>query len=312
MTTTHTDLPQLNGQLFVTDSGLETELIFHDGLDLPAFASFPLLDDDAGRERLRRYAQNFVDVARRHGVGAMLETATWRANPDWADQLGYDSEALARINRRSIAELIAVRDENPDLVAAVVSGTVGPRGDGYAPAMRMTAAEAEAYHGEQIGTFASTDADLVTAYTICYHDEAIGIANAAAAHDLPVAISFTLETDGRLPSGESLGDAIQAVDAATDGAVAYYQINCAHPTHFAATIDDGAAWTSRIVGVRPNASTKSHAELDESTELDEGDPADLAARCVALRSALPNVTILGGCCGTDVRHVAAIWSAWTS
>jgi homocysteine S-methyltransferase len=312
MTMTHTDLPQLNGQLFVTDSGLETELIFHDGLDLPCFASFPLLDDDAGRERLRRYAQNFVDVARRHGVGAMLETATWRANPDWADQLGYDSEALARMNRRSIAELIAVRDENPDLVAAVVSGTVGPRGDGYAPATRMTAAEAEAYHSEQIGTFASTEADLVTAYTICYHDEAIGIANAAAANGLPVAISFTLETDGRLPSGETLGDAIQAVDAATDGAVAYYQINCAHPTHFASTLDDGAAWAARISGVRPNASTKSHAELDESTDLDEGDPADLAARCAALKSALPNVTILGGCCGTDIRHVAAIWSAWTT
>ena len=164
-------------------------------------------------------------------------SATWRANPDWAAELGYDSDALARINRRSITELIELRDENPDLVA-VVSGTIGPRGDGYAPATHMTAAEAEAYHSEQIGAFASAGADLVTAYTICYHDEAIGIAKAAAAHGVPVAISFTLETDGRLPSGESLGDAIQAVDAATDGAVAYYLINCAHPTHFAATVDE--------------------------------------------------------------------------
>lgn len=306
-----TKLPQLNGQLMVTDSGLETELIFHDGLELPLFASFPLLATEEGQDRLRRYFQGFIDVARRHGVGVMLESATWRSNPDWAEQLGYDADALAEINRRSIEELLALQRDNSDLVS-VVSGTIGPRGDGYAPESLMSADEAERYHREQIATFAAAGVDLVTAYTMCYSDEAIGIARAAIGLGVPVAISFTLETDGRLPSGESLGAAIEAVEEATGGGVAYFLINCAHPTHFDKVLEPGAPWLSRIVGVRSNASTKSHAELDESTELDDGDPVDLADRCAALRTVLPNVTVVGGCCGTDVRHVSAIWQAWTA
>jgi S-methylmethionine-dependent homocysteine/selenocysteine methylase len=143
-----------------------------------------------------------------------------------------------------------------------------------------------------------------------YVEEAIGVARAARRAGLPAAISFTVETDGRLPSGQDLGEAIEQVDA--DAAPAYFMINCAHPTHFEAVLEGGGGWRERIRGLRANASTKSHAELDEATELDSGDPADLGARYAGLRELLPELTVVGGCCGTDHRHVAEICDAWLS
>ena len=176
----------------------------------------------------------------------------------------------------------------------------------------MSAAEAEDYHGPQVRSFAAAGADLVTAVTMTYADEAIGIARAAAAAGIPAAISFTVETDGRLPDGSALGDAIEQVDAETLASPAYYMVNCAHPSHFAGVLETGGDWLDRIVGLRANASARSHAELDEAEELDEGDPAELGAEYAALRAAPRNVNVLGGCCGTDARHVAAVGAAWGS
>jgi len=243
-------------------------------------------------------------------VGLILETPTWRASPDWAAEIGYSLDELEALNRKAVALMEELRAEYAGEQPIVISGCVGPQGDGYAPDSMLTPDAAEGYHAVQIGTFADTAADMVTAITMTYVEEAIGVARAAAAVGLPSAISFTLETDGRLPSGQALGEAIQQVDDATGGAPAYYMINCAHPTHFEHVLDPGAAWSERIHGLRTNASTKSHAELDEAEELDEGDPADLAARHGALRSRLPRVNVLGGCCGTDHRHVGAICDAW--
>ncbi|MEJ7566928.1 MAG: homocysteine S-methyltransferase family protein [Gaiellaceae bacterium] len=303
-------LPQLDGGVFLTDGGIETTLIFHHDLELPAFAAFSLLEDDEGTDELRRYYAPYALLAREHGVGLVLESPTWRANPDWARELGYSLERLDELNRKAVALMEELRAEYAGEQPIVISGCVGPQGDGYAPDSMLTPDAAEGYHAVQIGTFADTAADMVTAITMTYVEEAIGVARAAAAVGLPSAISFTLETDGRLPSGQALGEAIQQVDDATGRTPAYYMINCAHPTHFEHVLDPGAAWSERIHGLRTNASTKSHAELDEAEELDEGDPADLAARHGALRSRLPRVNVLGGCCGTDHRHVGAICDAW--
>jgi S-methylmethionine-dependent homocysteine/selenocysteine methylase len=297
-------LPQLEGDLFLTDGGIETTLIFHRGLDLPAFAAFVLLADEAGTDELRRYYAPYVELARERGVGLVLETPTWRASPRWAAELGYDEDALDQLNRKAIALMEELRDGAG--VTAVISGCVGPQDDGYNPTTTLTASAARDYHSTQIATFGDTAADMVTALTMTYADEAIGIAQAAGDAGLPAVISFTVETDGRLPSGQGLGDAIEQVDAAADPAPAYYMINCAHPTHFDAVLDSDAAWTARIGGVRANASTKSHAELDEAEQLDEGDPADLGARHSGLRDKLPRLTVAGGCCGTDHRHVREI------
>jgi homocysteine S-methyltransferase len=303
-------LPLLEGGTFITDGGMETTLIFQKGIDLPEFASFVLLDDPAGIAALRDYYAPYVEIAREGGVGILLDTPTWRANADWGARLGYSPEALADVNRRAVALLEDLRSELGGEPPLVISGCVGPRGDGYRADERMTAAEAAAYHLPQITTFADTTADLVSALTLTYAEEAVGIVRAAQSAGVPVVVSFTVETDGRLPSGQSLPDAVAEVDAETDGAAAYFMINCAHPTHFEHVLGETGAVADRIRGIRANASTKSHAELDESDELDSGDPVDLAARYRALREPLPKLTVVGGCCGTDERHVAEICRAF--
>jgi homocysteine S-methyltransferase len=204
--------------------------------------------------------------------------------------------------------MTAIREEADLERPIVVNGAIGPRGDGYVPGELMTPEEAEEYHAEQIATFAGTDADMVAGITMNYFEEAIGLARAAAAQGMPVVISFTVETDGRLITGQDLRAAIEGVDDASARAPIYYMINCAHPTHFKHVLDDGE-WLSRIAGIRANASTLSHAQLDEADELDAGDPAELASGYAELNRQLPNLHVVGGCCGTDHRHVAAISSA---
>ncbi|MCW8088073.1 homocysteine S-methyltransferase family protein [Sabulicella glaciei] len=302
-------LPQLTGANFLTDGGMETTLIFHQGVDLPCFASFVLLETEEGREQLRAYHRPYLELARRRGLGFVLDTATWRANPDWGAKLGYDAAGLDRINRLAVAEMLALREEYETPGAPhVVSGAIGPRGDGYKQG-RMDRDEAEEYHAAQIASFAAAGADMVAGFTLTGIEEAIGIARAARRLAMPCAISFTLETDGRLLGGETLREAIEAVDAATGGSPAYFMLNCVHPEHLATSFEEGGDWTSRILGLRANASTKSHAELDESETLDEGNPLDLGRRYVGLRKRLPALRILGGCCGTDHRHVTAICEA---
>ena len=302
-------LPQRNGGIFLTDGGMETTLIFHEGIELPHVAAFVLLDSAEGREKLKQYYAAYLSVARDHGTGFVLDSPTWRANPDWGARLDYDAAALKVINVRSIAFLEELRsDWERPAAPCVISGAIGPRGDGY-KAGNMDAAEAEDYHRAQIAAFADGGADMVTAYTLTSVNEAIGIARAAQSEGIPSAISFTVETNGRLVKGETLREAIEAVDRETDRAVEYFLINCAHPTHFENALKAGETWTERIHGLRANASTKSHAELDESETLDSGDPADLGRRYVALRRAFPKMRILGGCCGTDHRHAVAICEA---
>ena len=303
-------LPQLTGELFLTDGGAETTLIFHEGLELPYFAAFDLLKNAAGQAALRNYFRTYAEIAQKYSVGFILESATWRASSDWGAKLGYSTDALAAANRQAIAMLRDIRDEfESERTPMVISGCIGPRGDGYNPASFMSEAEAESYHRMQTQIFSDTDADMVTAITMTYPEEAIGIVRAAQAAAMPVAISFTVETDGRLPNGQALADAIAQVDGATGNAPIYYMINCAHPSHFADVLEDGGAWRSRIHGLRANASTKSHKELDEATSLDAGDPIDLAKRYREVKTRLGHLNVFGGCCGTDHRHVEAICQA---
>ncbi len=300
-------LPQLE-RLFLTDAGLETDILFNKGIDLPLFSSATLFTSDEGVDVLEAYYRDFLDLARAKGTGLILESATWRASPDWAEPLGFSVTELDGLNGAAIELLHGLRAEYAD-VSIVISGCLGPRGDGYDPGKIMSADEAQAYHAHQAGVLAAAGVDMLAAITMTNVPEAVGVTNAAKALGLPVAISFTVETDGRLPTGDALGDAIAAVDGATGSYPAYYMVNCAHPTHFDAVLDDGAAWTARIGGVRANASCLSHAELDAMTELDIGDPADLAARHRALIDRFPQIKVLGGCCGTDLRHVTAIADA---
>jgi S-methylmethionine-dependent homocysteine/selenocysteine methylase len=298
------------GSLVVTDAGLETWLVFEHGIDLPQFAAYPLAATPEGRALLTEYYGHYAEIARSVDAAVLLDAPTWRANPDWAEVLGHDQAALAELIAVAVGVVAEVRRGWTGSQPFLIGGAVGPRGDGYVIDSTMDAETAADYHSYQIAAMASAGVDVVDALTLGYVDEAVGITRAAEAAGLPVVISFTVETDGHLPSGMSLPEAIEQTDAATDGYVTHFMVNCAHPTHFAHVLDPTAPWAARIGGLRANASRLSHAELDEMVELDSGDPDDLAARYVGLRASLPNLHVLGGCCGTDHRHVAAIAAAW--
>lgn len=291
--------------IHLTDGGMETTLIYHDGIDLPDFAAFTVLASDAGRAALAGYYDAYLTVAEKRGLPIVLDTPTWRASSDWGKRLGYSAEQLADVNREAVAFL---REACVGRMARVLtSGAIGPRGDGYVAGELMSTTEAQSYHAPQVEALAAAGVDLVSALTMTYADEAVGIALAAASAGVPVAISFTVETDGRLPSGQALGDAVAQIDAETTSSPVHYMVNCAHPTHFADVLAETP--TGRIRGVRVNASSKSHAELDESTEIDMGDPLQLAADVARLRGRGADLTVFGGCCGTDHRHIDALAAA---
>lgn len=298
-------LPQLDGGTFLADGGVETDLIFNQGIEIPHFAAHTLLSDPESREVLANYFRRYLQFARDHDAGYILDSQTWKAHLHWAEDLGVTERELREINHESIRFISSLRDEFPGNNPIILNAVIGPRGDAYAPEHDVAAHEAEDYHAMQIGWLAETEVDMVTALTFTQSDEAIGAVRAASAAGLPVVISFTTETDGRLPNGENLSDAIRAVDDATDSKASYFMVNCAHPDHFSHVLEDGD-WSRRVRGLRCNASRRSHAELDESETLDDGNPDELAEQYKSMVSTLPWVNVFGGCCGTDYRHIARI------
>lgn len=293
------------GSMRLTDGGLETTLIFRQGLDLPDFAAFPLLDDDQGRTALRDYWAPYLELARESGAHFLVDTATWRANPDWGTRLGYDATALRDVNTEAVQFARELADGLP---SASVNGVVGPRGDGYVVGHEMTADQAADYHRPQVSALAEAGVEQVAMLTIPYVAEAVGFVRAAHEVGVPCVASFTVETDGRLPSGVTVRDAVQVVDHETDGSAVGFMLNCAHPDHVSPALDEDE-WVRRLVGFRGNASRMSHAELDAAAQLDAGDPEQLAQAYAALLRRLPAVDVVGGCCGTDDRHVRAIADA---
>lgn len=299
-------LPQLAGSLFLTDAGLETDLIFNHGLEIREFAAHTLLPEETGRTALEDYFGGFLALARDRQAGFILDSQTWKAHSHWAADLGQSEHDLRLANHAAISFIAGLRDRYQTSGHAIVlNGVVGPRGDAYHPEALLTADQAEDYHSQQLGWLAETDVDMVTAMTFTQADEAAGFVNAARKLDLPAVVSFTVETDGALPTGQALGDAIQATDAVTDQGAAYFMINCAHPEHFAHVLND-EPWLRRIRGLRCNASRCSHAELDEAETLDAGNPSELAGQNVEILRAMPWLNVFGGCCGSDLRHVTAI------
>ncbi|MGI8425231.1 MAG: homocysteine S-methyltransferase family protein [Actinomycetota bacterium] len=302
-------LPQLSGDMFLTDAGLETDLIFNHGVEIPAFAAHTLLPSIEGRAAIGRYFEGFLDLAGKSNAGFILDSATWKAHRHWARELNSDPVELRAANQESIGFISELRDRfSHNAKPIVLNAIIGPCGDAYRPEAAISTDQAEAYHAEQLGWIADTEADMVTAVTFNQASEAAGLVRAARSAGLPAAVSFTVETDGALPNGQSLADAITEVDEASNCYPAYFMINCAHPEHFSKVLGD-SPWARRIRGVRANASRKSHAELDEAPELDAGDPVEMAGQYRELEQRMPWLNIFGGCCGTDLRHVKAIAGA---
>ena len=294
-------------RFYLSDGGLETFMIFDKGFDLPCFSAAVLLDSDVGRTALTEYVQRFAGLARAAGRGFVMDVPTWRAGAAWAGPLGLSLTETIAINARAVAFMRDLRDrlEGPD-APILLNGLVGPSGDAYAPEVEVSGREALLIHAPQVQALGKAGVDMISAMTLTHAGEAIGIAQAAREIDVPVVISFTVETDGHLPSGQPLGEAIEEVDAATRVAPVYFMVNCAHPDHFRDVLRAGGAWINRIGGLRTNASRLSHAELDAAETLDDGDPAELGALHAELFDLLPNLRVVGGCCGTDHRHVGCI------
>lgn len=303
------ELPQLSGDLYLTDAGIETDLIFNHGIEIREFAAHTLLPDEKGREALANYLRGYLSLAREYEAGLVLDSQTWKAHMHWADDLGATEEELHEANKDAIALIAELRNEYASNTRPIVlNGVIGPRGDAYAPEADVAADESAAYHAKQMSWLADTDIDMVTALTFTQSDEAIGVVRAAKAHDLPIVISFTVETDGNLPTGQPLDEAIKSVDDATDSYAAYFMVNCAHPDHFSNVFGD-EGWARRIRGLRCNASRLSHAELDECEELDDGDPQELAEQYKSITETMPWLNVFGACCGADLRHVTKIAAA---
>lgn len=303
MTRYRNDLPQMDGSLFLTDAGLETDLIFNHGIEIREFAAHTLLPDPAGRAAVARYFEGFLALAREMDAGLVLDTVTWKAHRHWAADLGETPAQLRAANEDAVALAAELRERAGNPRPVVLNAVIGPRGDAYRPERRIEAADAEAYYAEQLGWLAPTAIDMVTGLTFNQASEAAGLVRAARTAGLPVAISFTVETNGRLPDGQPLREAIEQVDAATDAGAAYFMVNCAHPDHFAGALGD---WARRVRGVRANASRRSHAELDEAPDLDAGDPHELGRLYADLAQRLPWLNVFGACCGGDLRHVTCI------
>jgi homocysteine S-methyltransferase len=299
-------LPQLDGELFLTDAGLETDLIFNHGIEIREFAAHTLLEETSGRAALAAYLRGFLALADEMDTGFILDSQTWKAHRHWAGDLGQTPEQLRSANQQAIAFIAELRAEAANRKPVVLNGVIGPCGDAYQPDRKITVEQAHTYFAEQLGWLAATEIDMVTALTFNQASEATGFLTAAQGLALPAVVSFTVETDGRLPDGQPLAEAIMQVDAETNASAAYLMVNCAHPDHFGGALDQDAGWTERIRGVRANASRLSHAELDEAPELDSGDPHELADQYRALAERMPWMNIFGGCCGSDLRHVSAI------
>ena len=309
MTRYRDSLPQLAGDLFLTDAGLETDLIFNHGIEIRQFAAHTLLPDATGRAAVADYFRGFLALARDRDTGFVLDTQTWKAHSHWGEDLAETDAELREANRDSVALIARIRDEYADNARPIVlNGVIGPRGDAYVAEVNTVADEAQAYHAAQIGWLAETEVDMITALTLTHTQEAIGLVRAARQQNLPVVISFTVETDGRLPSGERLQDAITSVDEATGSGAEYFMVNCAHPSHLTSVLQD-AGWARRIHGLRCNASRKSHAELDRSDSLDSGDPLEFGRQHATIVETMPWMNIFGGCCGSDLRHVTEIANA---
>ncbi|WP_299367754.1 homocysteine S-methyltransferase family protein [uncultured Tateyamaria sp.] len=291
-------LPHLSSERYLLWEGNGTDLIFNRGVDMPGFASFPLLANPDTRAVLAQQLTEFLRLAQDLGRPCIVGTHTWQANPARAGRLGYSRAALDDINREAalfLRETVAASGNN----RVLCSGLVGPRDDPYADAIPMGVEEARVYHTPQIAQFQGAGLDFIGAFTLNKPKEAAGLAVAAREAGLPVVLSLVVETDGRLANGQTLDDAIAEIDRLSDTAPAYFMVNCAHPSHIA----PGLTGNPRLRGLIVNASRCSHAELDEATELDAGDPAELGREMAALLADNPHVRVFGGCCGTDLRHI---------
>lgn len=296
------------GELFLTEGGTETEVMFKWGFELPQFAMYPLLDNPEAVRVLQDMYRRYLAVAAKHRMSMLLGGLDYRASPDWGGLLGYSAEGLADMQHRSIEFLRDVaRAHGSDVPRILIGGLIGPRGDAYELNRTITADEAEEYHAVQLQTLRAAQVEFACAMTFNNVEEAIGVTRAARRIGVPLIMSLSTEGGGNLASGPSIGEAITRIDSETGGGPACYALNCSHPEEFAHTLTD-EPWVQRLRGFRPNAAKMEKIALCKLGHLEEGDPQDLGRRMGALAERFPHMDVWGGCCGTGDVHLDEIAS----
>jgi S-methylmethionine-dependent homocysteine/selenocysteine methylase len=299
--------PRLDGRFYLTEGGTETEVLYKWGFELPEFAMYPLLDNAEAHEVIKNIYRRYFEAAERHDTGMLILGHDYRASPDWGAKLGYSPEGLAEMQRRTIEFLDGMRREYEGRVRDVyIGGCIGPRGDAYGTGGDISEAEAEAYHSVQLTTLGSTRADLAVATTFNNIPEAVGVVRAAERIGIPIGVNLTLTTEGRLRSGPTLREAVETIEERTNGAAAWFGTNCAHPLEFAGALADAGPWLERLRCIRPNAVQMDQIALCKLGHLEDGDPVELGQQMGEVARLLPRADILGGCCGTDERHLGEI------
>lgn len=290
--------------IIITDGGLETTLIYKYNIELPYFSCINLLKTDSGRNIIYNCLLNYVNISEKYNVNIIIETPTWRCSKKWSKLLNCENSDIEKINREAVNIVKSIKKNNKKII---ISGNIGPIDDGYVISNKLTIEELKEYHSEQIYILANENVDIISAFTINYVEEAIGITLVCKDINIPLVISFTLNIDGKLPSGMTLEDSIKYIDKYTNYYPMYYMINCAHPKHFISLFkDNNSDWIKRIKGIRSNASDKSHEELNNSKKLDIGNIVELSNYCKNIRKENKHINIFGGCCGTDENHVEEI------
>lgn len=301
--------PRLDGRFYLTEGGAETEIMYKWGFELPEFAMFTLLDNPEADEVIRNMYRRYFDVAAAHDTGILAMGHDYRASPDWAQKLGYSAADLTRFQHRTMQFLDDVRAEYADRVSdAYITACIGPRGDAYGTGGDISASEAEDYHAVQLGNLEGTAADMAVAATFNNIPESIGVIRAANRMGIPIGVSLTLTPEGRLRSGPTLREAVETIDEVTGGAAEWFGTNCAHPLEFEPALDDAGPWLDRLRYVRPNAAKMDKLALCELGHLEDGDPVELGEQMGEVARRFPRADILGGCCGTDERHLSEIAS----
>lgn len=303
-----------SGATFLTDGGIETRLIYEFGIDLPDFASFLALFDDRGRAALREIYRGYLAVAAEFRMPMLVGAPTWRAHPECLRRFGFaKADDLRRVNAEAVAFLQDLRRETRTETLVHIAGVIGPRRDGYRAEDAPALDEARAYHEAQAQALAGLGVDLLYAPTFPSRDELAGVAQAMARTGLAYALAPVIDPKGRLLDGHSFAEAVRLVDESTDPKPLYFLAGCVHPSTFLAAAAEGGDRTmprmpGRLAGIKANASPLPPEELDRLGHLDADAPAVLAQEILAARRRY-GLRILGGCCGTNDRHIRALAEA---
>lgn len=263
-----------------------------------------LIYDKSGRAALEAIYRQYLDIGQRYQLPLLLSTPTWRAGRERIAAAGLAGRDVNGDNSRFLAEL---RDSYGDYARQVaICGLMSCRGDAYKPAEAMSANAAGDFHSWQANALAAAGVDFLLAATLPALSEAIGLARAQAATGLPYLISFVARPEGTLLDGTPLDTAIATIDVAITPRPLAYLINCTHASIFRSALlnerNSSPLVRARIIGLLANTAALSPDELDESAELVEEAPEVFGNSVAALRDEL-NMKVLGGCCGTDERHI---------